>query len=46
LREQITNVMCDAAVFVGGDDLDRYGAGWLRDDGGVALIRFGVERDA
>ena len=38
--------MGDAAVFVGGDDPDCDRAGRLRDAGGVALIGFGVERDA
>src|ERR1700679_4215996 len=50
LREQITDVMGDAAVFIGGNDLDRNrawdGADLLRDDGAVALICFRVERDS
>ena len=35
--------MGDAAVFVGGDDLNLYGTGSLRDGGDVALIGFAVE---
>jgi hypothetical protein len=46
LREQITNVMGDAAVFIGGENLDSDSTGWLRDGGGVALIGFRVECDA
>ena len=33
----------DAAVFIGGDDLNLYGAGLMRDGCGVALIGFVVE---
>jgi hypothetical protein len=43
--EKIADVVGDAAVFVGGDDLDFYGTGLLRDGGGVALIGFVVDGD-
>lgn len=35
--------MCDAAVLIGGNDLDSDRAGRLRDGGGIALICFGVD---
>ena len=44
--EQDTNVMCDAAVLVGGDDLDPDGLVWLREHGGVVLVGFAVECNA
>lgn len=38
--------MCDAAVLVGGDNLDPNGTDFLRNHRGVALVGFAVERDA
>ena len=43
VRQERLNVMGDAAVFVGGDDLNLYRTGLLRDGGGVAVIGFVVE---
>src|SRR4051812_24166829 len=41
--EQSTHVVSDAAVLVGGYDVDADGAALLRDGGGVALVGFRVD---
>src|SRR6185437_15417263 len=45
-RQQNTNVMGDAAILIGGDDLDPDGAPFLGDHGGVAMVRLAVDHNA
>src|SRR6185437_1178849 len=45
-RQQNTNVMGDAAIFIGGVDLDPDGARFLGDHGGVAMVRLSVDCNA
>jgi hypothetical protein len=45
-RQQNTNVMGDAAILIGGDDLDPDRTRFLGDHGGVAMVRLAVDRNA